>query len=216
VAAAHGRTAAEPTTWEPALRSPRSTRAAEQVLSATATVSEARKVLATECPDVTRAAALRLPTISPPRSDHVRLLPRRRRNPPTMPPAADTPSEPGRCTTVTKKPARCQFLAEPAPTAACFTATSGADQPRRRHDRARRRRLALLERVRELAELDRPSGRCPNSGDPTNRLRSPSWRRGPPPRQIGATAMTQISEDVGVGTMGRGAGLHVYVRGSDG
>jgi hypothetical protein len=39
----------------------------------------------------------------------VRLLPRRRRNPL----AADTPSEPGRCTAVTNKETRCKFPAEP-------------------------------------------------------------------------------------------------------
>jgi hypothetical protein len=43
----------------------------------------------------------------------MRLIPRRRRNSPTMQPDAGTPAEPGRCAATTKKETRCKFPAEP-------------------------------------------------------------------------------------------------------
>jgi hypothetical protein len=41
------------------------------------------------------------------------LLPRRRRNRPTLPPAADFPAEPWRCTATTGKGTRCKLPAVP-------------------------------------------------------------------------------------------------------
>jgi hypothetical protein len=43
------------------------------------------------------------------------LLPRRRRNQPTMPSVTDTASEPARCTTTTVKGHRCQLPAHGGP-----------------------------------------------------------------------------------------------------